>query len=174
MFRLFSYWNTYLTEEIRAGKHLDKAQKTDFKTFFDKITFNQQNQWAILWVEQDVVYWGKVDQQKVDKSCFFRTNKQAIEQNFAALEVTKKQSLLQILEQYIGDFLDGIDGCISTIESMDYEKVRITTEAAFLITLVVQLSTQSTGLGAVPFLESASFALVVHSSNFDLIKIERV
>lgn len=174
MFRLFGNWNTYLTKEIRKGKHLDKAQKMDYKEFFEKSTFKRLSQWTILWVEENYVYWGKANQEKVDKYCFFRTNKKAIEENFASLDAVKKKSLIAILEKYVAEFLDEIDGCISTIEGVNYEQVKIADDTNFHILLNVQLAVKSTGLGAELRTEKAQFDFLLHPHNFDLVRIERI
>lgn len=174
MFRLFGNWNTYLTKEIREGKHLDKAQKTDYKEFFEKSTFKRLSQWTILWVEENTVYWGKANQDKVDKYCFFRTNKKSIEENFASLDAAKKKSLILILEKYVGDFLDEIDGCISALESSSYEQVEIADDTNFHIVLNVDLSVRSTGLNAKPHNEKATFDFLLHPHNFDLIQLKRL
>ncbi len=174
MFRLFGNWNTYLTKEIREGKHLDKAQKTDCAAFFDKSTFKRLSQWTILWVDETYVYWGKANQEKVDKYCFFKTSKKAIEQNFAALDVNKKKSLLAILKEYISEFLDGIDGCISTIELIAYGPVTISENTHFKIHLNVDLRVKSTSLNAEVRAEKAVFELFLDPHTFDLIQIERI
>jgi len=174
MFRLFDNWNTYLIEEIRTGKYLEKAQKTDCAVFFDKSTFKRLSEWTILWVDETYVYWGKANQEKVDKHCFFKTSKNAIEQNFAALDVNKKKSLLVILEEYVSAYLDEIDGCISTIESIAYVSVMIANNTNFKIQLKVDLRVKSTGLKPVIKAEQALFELLLHPYNFDLTKIERL
>ena len=174
MFRLFGNWNTYLTQEIREGKHLDKAQKTDCAAFFDKSTFKRLSQWTILWVDETYVYWGKANQEKVDKHCFFKTSKKAIEQNFAALDVNKKKSLLVILREYVSEFLDGIDGCISTIELVSYGSVTIAEDTNFKIQLKVDLKVKTTSLNAETRAEKALFELFLHPHTFDLIAIERL
>lgn len=174
MFRLFGNWNTYLTKDIREGKHLDKAQKTDCGEFFDKSTFKRLSQWTILWVDETYVYWGKANQEKVDKYCFFKTGKKAIEQNFAALDVNKKKSLLVILKEYVSEFLDMIDGCISTIESTTYQSVKIADDTNFKIELTVRLRVKSTSLEPTERVEEALFELILHPHNFDLIRIERM
>jgi len=174
MFRLFGNWNTYLTKEIREGKHLEKAQKTDCAEFFDKSTFKRLSQWTILWVDETYVYWGKANQEKVDKYCFFKTSKKAIEQNFAALDIHKKKSLLAILTEYISEFLDMIDGSISTIESVAYGSVLIADDTNFKIQLKVDLRVKSTSLEPVVRAEKALFELLLHPHTFDLIRIERL
>jgi hypothetical protein len=174
MFRLFGNWNTYSTKEIREGKHLEKAQKTACAEFFDKSTFKRLSQWTILWVDETYVYWGKANQDKVDKHCFFKTSKKAIEQNFAALDINKKKSLLAILKEYVSEFLDGIDGCISTIESVAYGSVTIADDTNFKIQLNVDLRVKSTGLEAKVRAEKALFELLLHPHTFDLIGIERL
>ncbi|WMX15489.1 MULTISPECIES: hypothetical protein [unclassified Aureispira] len=174
MFRLFGNWNTYLTKEIREGKHLDKAQKTDCGAFFDKSTFKRLSEWTILWVDETFVYWAKADQEKLDKYCFFKTSKKAIEQNFAALDVNKKKSLLAILISYISAFLDEIDGCIYTIEGTAYDSVQIAEDTNFKIRLNVDLRVRTTSLEPVVRAEKGLFELLLHPHNFDLIKIERL
>jgi hypothetical protein len=174
MFRLFGNWNTYSTKEIREGKHLDKAQKTGCAEFFDKSTFKRLSQWTILWVDETYVYWGKASQEKVDKHCFFKTSKKAIEQNFAALDVHKKKSLLAILREYISEFLDGIDGCISTIESVAYGSVTIAEDTSFKIQLKVDLRVKTTSLKPVTRAEKALFELFLDPHTFDLMKIDRL
>ena len=174
MFRLFGNWNTYLTKEIREGKHLEKAQKTDCAEFFDKSTFKRLSQWTILWVDETYVYWGKANQEKVHKYCFFKTSKKAIEQNFAALDIHKKKSLLAILTEYISEFLDMIDGSISTIESVAYGSVLIADDTNFKIQLKVDLRVKSTSLEPVVRAEKALFELLLHPHTFDLIRIERL
>jgi hypothetical protein len=174
MFRLFGNWNTYLTKEIKEGKHLDKAQKTDCAAFFDKSTFKRLSEWTILWVDETYVYWGKANQEKVDKDCFFKTSKKAIEQNFAALDVNKKKSLLAILREYVSEFLDGIDGCISTIELVSYGPVMIAEDTNFKIQLNVDLRVKTTSLKPEVRAEKAVFELFLHPHTFDLIKIERL
>lgn len=174
MFRLFGNWNTYLTKEIREGKHLEKAQKTDCAEFFNKSTFKRLSQWTILWVDETYVYWGKANQEKVDKYCFFKTSKKAIEQNFAALDIHKKKSLLAILTEYISEFLDMIDGSISTIESVAYGSVLIADDTNFKIQLKVDLRVKSTSLEPVVRAEKALFELLLHPHTFDLIRIERL
>lgn len=174
MFRLFGNWNTYSTKEIREGKHLEKAQKTDVAAFFDKSTFKRLSQWTILWVDETYVYWGKANQDKVDKYCFFKTSKKAIEQNFAALDVNKKKSLLAILREYVSEFLDGIDGCISTIESLAYGSVSIADDTSFNIQLKADLRVKTTGLKAEVRAEKGLFELFLDPHTFDLIAIERL
>lgn len=174
MFRLFGNWNIYLTKEIREGKHLDKAQKMDCAAFFEKSTFKRLSQWTILWVDETFVYWGKANQEKVDKNCFFKTSKNAIEQNFAALDINKKKSLLAILKEYVSIFLDRIDGSISTIESVAYESVKIADDTNFKIQLKVDLRVKTTSLEPKVRAEKALFELLLHPHTFDLIQIERL
>jgi hypothetical protein len=174
MFRLFGNWNTYSTKEIREGKHLEKAQKTACAEFFDKSTFKRLSQWTILWVDETYVYWGEANQEKVDKQSFFKTSKKAIEQNFAALDVNKKKALLTILREYVSAFLDEIDGCISTMESVAYESITIADNTNFKIQLKVDLRVKSTGLESKFRAEKALFELFLHPHTFDLIQIERL
>jgi hypothetical protein len=174
MFRLFGNWNICSTKEIREGKHLDKAQKIDCAAFFDRSTFKRLSQWTILWVDENFVYWGKANQEKVDKNCFFKTSKKAIEQNFAALDINKKKSLLAILTEYVSAFLDRIDGCISTIESIAYGPVTIEEDTSFKIQLNVNLRVKTTSLEPKVRAEKALFELLLHPHTFDLIGIERL
>ena len=172
MFRLFGNWNTYLTSEIREGKHLDKAQKTDYKEFFKKSTFVRLSQWTILHVTDDKIYWGKANQDRVDKYCFFRTSKKAIEHNFVTLDQAKKKSLLDILQKYIQEHLNLIDGAQFSIQNITYESVEITTETNFHIVLNVGLSIKPTTLNPETREETRTFNLVVHPHNFALIKLD--
>lgn len=174
MFRLFGNWNSYLAKEISEGKHLDKAQKTDCAAFFDRSTFKRLSEWTIFWVDETFVYWGKANQEKVDKNSFFKTSKKAIEQNFAALDINKKKSLLAILKEYVSEFLDGIDGSISTIESIAYESVLIADDTNFKIQLKVDLKVKPSSLEPKVRAEKALFELLLHPHNFDLVGIERL
>lgn len=174
MFQLFGNWNTYSTKEIREGKYLEKAQKTACAEFFGKSTFKRLSQWTVLWVDETYVYWGKANQDKVDKNSFFKTSKKAIEQNFAALDINKKKSLLAILTEYVSEFLDGIDGCISTIESVAYGSVTIADDTNFKIQINVDLRMKSTGLESKVRAEKALYELLLHPHTFDLIEIERL
>ena len=174
MFRLFGNWKTYSTKEIREGKHLEKAQKIDCAAFFDKSTFKRLNEWTIFWVDETYVYWGKENQEQADKHYFFKTSKKAIEQNFAALDINKKKSLLEIVTEYVREFLDGIDGCISTIESVAYKRVTITEDANFKVELNIDLRVKATSLEPKEHAEKALFELFLHPHTLDLIKIERL
>jgi hypothetical protein len=174
MFRLFGNWNTYSTKEIKEGKHLDKAKKIDCAAFFDKITFKRLSELTFFWVDETYVYWGKATQEQVDKHCFFKTSRKAIEQNFAALDVNKKKLFLEILKEYISEFLDGIDGCISTIESAAYGTVIIADDTNFKIEIKANLRVRTTSLEPIERAEKALFELLVHPHTFDLIKIERL
>lgn len=171
MFRLFSNWNTYLTSEIREGKHLNKAQKNDYKYFFDKSTFVQLSQWTILWVDGDKVYWGKANQEKVDKYCFFVTSKKEIEDNFISLDAAKKKSLLDILNKYIQEHLGKIDGCKFSIENSSYDRIQIQADTNFNVIVDVELAVTPMSLKPVTRKESRKFDLVLHPHNFALIKI---
>lgn len=171
MFRLFSNWNTYLTSEIREGKHLDKAEKNDYKYFFEKSTFVRLSQWTILWVAGDDVYWGKANQEKVDKYCFFVTSKKAIEDNFANLDTAKKKSLLDILNNYIREHLNKIDGCRFSIESSSYDTIEILSDTNFHVIVNTDLTVTPTSLNPQTRKESRKFDLVLHPHNFALIKL---
>lgn len=174
MFRLFGNWNTYLTSEIREGKHLDKATPTDYKEFFDKSTFKRLSQWTILRVEGDAVYWGKANQDKVDKYCFFRTSKKAIEDNFVSLDAVKKKSLLLILNAYIAKHLDLIDGCQYSIKSSSYDSVNISNDTNFHVVLNVELNATPTTLNPTTRKENAKFDFLLHPHNFALLHLKEI
>jgi len=171
MFRLFGNWNTYLTAEIRQGKHLAEATPTDYQEFFQKSTFKRLSQWTILWVDRADVYWGKANQEKVDQYCFFKTSRSAIENNFAILDATKKKSLILIINQYIKEHLDQIDGCRFDIESSAYETVRVADDTNFEITVSTTLKITPTTLNPETRKDVQKFTLLLHPHNFALINL---
>lgn len=173
MFRLFSNWNTYLTSEIRAGKHLDKASIEDYKYFFGKSTFKKLSQWTILRVEGDDVYWGKANQEKVDKYCFFKTSKKSIEDNFVSLDAEKKKSLLDILNEYIRKHLGKIDGCKFSIRNSSYDKIEILETTNFHVSVNVDLDVTPVTLTPETKQETKKFDLILHPHDFSLIEIKR-
>jgi hypothetical protein len=89
MFGFFSYWKTCSIDEIKKGNYLNKAQKINYKEFFNKKTFKELNPWTILLVNEDNVYWSKSNEEKHINATFL-SQKKDIEQNFAALYTTKK------------------------------------------------------------------------------------
>ncbi len=171
MFRLFGNWSTYLVADIRNGKHLDKAQKTDFNEFFDKCTFKRLSQWTILFVKDDVVYWGKANQEKVDKYCYFKTSKSDVENNFVEKDRNKKKPVLSKLSGYIADHLGLLDGCNYFVNSSAFHSVKITDDTSFYISVNAELSVTSTSLNPETTIENNLFELVLNPHDFSLIKI---
>jgi hypothetical protein len=171
MFRLFGNWNTYLIVDIRNGKHLDKAQKTDFNEFFEKCTFKRLSQWTILFVKDDIVYWGKANQEKVDKYCYFKTSKSNIENNFIEVDKSKKKSVLNKLSDYIANHLNLMDGCRYSINSSLFHSVEIAEDTNFNISVNVELTATPTSLNPETKVEKRCFELVLNPHDFALLKI---
>ena len=88
--------------------------------------------------------------------------------------MNKKKSLLAILKEYVSEFLDGIDGCISTIELIGYGPVTIAADTSFKIHLNVDLRVKTTSLKPEVRAEKAVFELFLDPHTFDLIQIERL
>lgn len=171
MFRLFGNWNTYLTADIRKGKHLDQATPIDYQEFFQKSTFKRLSQWTILWVADDDVYWGKANQEKVDQYCFFKTSRSAIETNFAILDAAKKKSLILIINEYIKEHLDQIDGCQFVLETSAYETVKVADDTNFEIRVATTLAVTPTSLNPTTRKDVQKFTLLLHPHNFALINL---
>ena len=171
MFRLFGNWNTYLIDDIRNGKHLDKAQKTDFNEFFEKCTFKRLSQWTILFVKDNIVYWGKANQEKVDKYCYFQSSKSDIENNFVEIDGNKKKPVLNKLSDYIADHLNLLDGCKYFLNSTAFHSVKISDDTNFNISVNVELTATPTSLNPETKVQNECFELVLIPHDFSLISI---
>lgn len=174
MFRFFSNWYRYLANEIREGNHLDKAVVQDYKYFFEKNTFSKSNHWAILRVVGDDIYWGKINQDRVEKSAFFKTSKKSIEENFAALSAEKKKSLLDILNEYVRKYLGKIDGVKYSIKDSNCNKIEILENSNYHALINVDLDVTPTTLNPQTRQETKQFSLTLNPSDWALVEIKKV
>lgn len=172
MLHWLPFFKTLPLDEIRLAQHLNLAHSKDASVFVKRQRFDSERYWSILHLAGNAVYWGKIKDQAVSKRRFYKTPKNTLEQALMHLPNQQQLSLNRQVKRYLSSYFDRIDGQLLTIDQLQLQTLQLSQEGHYEWTYRVDLTSQSTGLGAQPQKEQRQYQLTMNGETGQLLSMQ--
>lgn len=172
MFRLFNNIpTTFPVQEIQAGQHLGQATTTTTDLFFKQKVVPSEKDWQLFYLQNQWLYWGKVQQDQVVEANFYQLDKTALEKDFVALDNTHNNHYLNVLQQYVIADLEQIDGAIYRLLDLKYTSLSITLLTSWEFVLQATLTHTPLRAKEMPEQqENVPYRVIVNPTDFSIIQ----
>lgn len=172
MFRLFNNIpTTFALQEVQAGQHLKHATAGSTDLFFNQEVLSSSQNWQLLYLNNQKLYWGKVQQEQVAEANFYQLEIATLEKDFPKKDTENKNIYLEILRQYVVDDLDQIDGARYRLLDLEYTSLSITllTSWEFILKALVEYTNLRTP-DAPPKEAVVPYRVIINPINFSIIQ----